>query len=113
MGLQSVDPELAAARNGGTITTPSGMVLDGSKDQSEGPPVTTPMADADGDGVTNEIPTSIVDFMEFYLLTYFKPATYEQSNGVIAGRQKFQEIGCAQCHIPDLQINRDRRVADL
>jgi hypothetical protein len=43
----------------------------------------------------------------------FKPATYEQTTGVSAGRQIFQEIGCAQCHIPDLQIIRDRRVADL
>jgi len=113
MGLQSVDLELAAARNGGRFTTPSGMVLDGARDQIEGPPVTTPMEDADGDGVSNEIPTSIVDFMEFYLLNYFKPATYEQTNTVVAGRQTFLEIGCAQCHIPDLQINRDRRVADL
>ena len=113
MGLQSVDPELAAAHDGGSITTPSGMVLDGTKDRIEGPPVTGPMEDADGDGVSNEIPTSIVDFMEFYLLNYFKPATYEQSTSVIAGRQKFLEIGCAQCHIPDLLINRDRRVADL
>ena len=113
MGLQSVDPELAAAHDGGRITTPSGMVLDGATDRIEGPPVTTPMEDADSDGVSNEIPTSIVDFMEFYLLNYFKPATYQQSTNVIAGRQKFLEIGCAQCHIPDLQINRDRRVADL
>ena len=113
MGLQSVDPQLAAARKGGTITTPSGMVLDGAKDEIEAPPVTDPNEDADGDGVSNEIPTSIVDFMEFYLPNYFKPATYEQSNLVIAGRQKFQQIGCAQCHVPDLQINRDRRVADL
>jgi CxxC motif-containing protein (DUF1111 family) len=51
--------------------------------------------------------------MEFYLLNYFKPATYEQTPGVITGRQKFQDIGCSQCHIPDLQIDRDRRVADL
>jgi CxxC motif-containing protein (DUF1111 family) len=53
------------------------------------------------------------DFMEFYLLNYFKPATYEQSADVLAGRQKFIEIGCAQCHVPDLQINKDRRVADF
>jgi hypothetical protein len=32
---------------------------------------------------------------------------------VTAGRQKFQEIGCTQCHIADLQISRDRRVADV
>ena len=113
MGLQAVDPELASAHNGAAITTPSGMVLDGTKDRIEAPPATSVLDDPDGDGVSNEIPTSIVDFMEFYLLNYFKPATYEQTPAVIAGRQKFQEIGCARCHIPDLQLNRDRRVADL
>ena len=113
MGLQSVDPELAAAHDGGRITTPSGMVLDGSLDRIQAPPARTSWEDSDGDGVSNEIPTSIVDFMEFYLLNYFKPATYEQTPEVIAGRQKFKAIGCAQCHVPDLLINRDRRVADL
>lgn len=113
MGLQAVDPELAASHNGAKITTPSGMVLDGSKDQIEGPPATQVFEDPDGDGVVNEIPTSIVDFMEFYLLNYFKPATYEQTAEVATGRQKFQQLGCTQCHIADLQINKDRRVADL
>jgi mono/diheme cytochrome c family protein len=113
MGLQSVDPDLAAAHGGSRITTPAGMVLDGAQDQIEAPPTSAPTEDPDGDGVSNEIPTSIVDFMEFYLLNYFKPATYEQTSGVRAGRQKFQEVGCTQCHIPDLQLNRDRRVADL
>ena len=113
MGLQAVDPELAAAKDGARITTPSGMVLDGAKDQIEAPPASAAWQDPDADGVSNEIPTSIVDFMEFYLLNYFKPAIYEQTPRVIAGRQKFQEIGCSQCHISDLQINRDRRVADL
>ncbi len=113
MGLQAVDPELAAAHNGAAITTPSGMVLDGTRDKIEAPPTTSALEDADGDGVANEIPTSIVDYMEFYLLNYFKPATYEQTPEVIAGRQKFQEIGCAQCHTADLQLNHDRRVADL
>jgi mono/diheme cytochrome c family protein len=113
MGLQAVDPDLAAAHAGSRIITPSGMVLDGAQDQIEAPSAINPAEDSDGDGVANEIPTSIVDFMEFYLLNYFKPATYEQTPGVLAGRQKFREVGCAQCHIPDLQIDRDRRVADL
>ncbi len=113
MGLQAVDPELAAAHDGRKMISPSGMVLDGTKDQIEAPPAANTFEDPDGDGVSNEIPTSIVDFMEFYLLNYFKPATYEQTPGVITGRQKFQDIGCSQCHIPDLQIDRDRRVADL
>jgi len=113
MGLQAVDAELAAAHDGGRFITPSGMVLDGTTDQIEAPPANATHIDPDHDGVTNEIPTSIVDFMEFYLLNYFKAATYEQTSAVTFGRQKFQEIGCAQCHIADLQINRDRRVADV
>ena len=65
MGLQAVDPELMAAHNGGRFVTPSGMVLDGSLDQVEGPPTDNPAADPDGDGVVNEIPTSLVDHFEF------------------------------------------------
>jgi len=51
--------------------------------------------------------------MEFYLLNYFKPAAGEQNPEVAAGRQKFLQVGCAQCHVPDLHPNRDRRVADV
>jgi len=29
------------------------------------------------------------------------------------GRRLFGDVGCAKCHIPDLTINRDRRVADV
>ena len=113
MGLQGVDPELTAAHNGGRFVTPSGMVLDGSQDQIEAPPTDSPLADPDGDGITNELPTSLIDHEEFYLLNYFKPATYQQTAVTAQGLKKFKEVGCAQCHIPDLQINRDRRVADV
>jgi Predicted thiol oxidoreductase len=113
MGLQSVDGEVMSAKHGSRVTTPTGMVLDGATDQIEEPPTDNPLMDLDSDGVANEIPTSLVDFMEFYLLNYFKPATYEETNNVRHGRQKFVQVGCAQCHIPDLQINRDRRVADV
>jgi hypothetical protein len=113
MGLQSVDPDMMQAHNGARITTPSGMVLDGSQDRIEAPPTDDPFADPDHDGVANEIPTSLVDFMEFYLLNYFKPATYQQTQDTSQGRILFEKSGCAQCHIADLQINRDRRVADV
>src|SRR5215831_14228374 len=79
MGLQSVDPEMMQAHNGARITTPAGMVLDGSRDQIESPPTDNELADPDRDGVANEIPTSLVDYMEFYLLNYFKPAVYRQT----------------------------------
>ncbi|PYM91495.1 MAG: thiol oxidoreductase-like protein [Candidatus Rokuibacteriota bacterium] len=106
MGLQAVDPDLAGANAGHIVTTPAGMVLDGTSDQIEAPPSPDPVRG-------NEIPTSLVDFLEFYLLNYFSPATYEETAFTDQGRTIFTQIGCAQCHVPDLQINRDRRVADV
>src|SRR5262249_12936992 len=113
MGLQAVDPDLMRASRGARITTPSGMVLDGAAAKVDPPPTDDPTADPDGDGVRNEIPSSLVDYLEFYLLNYFKPALYEQTPTINQGRRLFEKLGCATCHIPDLQVNRDRRVADL
>lgn len=113
MGLQSVDPELMQAHNGSRIVTRSGMVLDGSTDRLEAPPTDLVSDDPDHDGVTNEIPASLVDFMEFYLLNYFKPGLYQQTRETDQGRRFFNQIGCADCHIADLKIDRDRRVADV
>jgi hypothetical protein len=113
MGMQAVDPELTAAAAGARITTPSGMVLDGARDAIEVPRAKDAADDPDDDGVSNEIPTSLVDFMEFYLLNYFKPATGEQTVQIALGRATFKEIGCAACHVPNLTINHDRRVADV
>jgi Di-haem oxidoreductase, putative peroxidase len=109
MGLEAVDPELIAASNGGQFTTPSGMVIDGRFDTIETPPVTNESHDSDNDGVVNEIPTSLVDFMEFYLLHYFKAGLGEAGDGL----NQFRALGCATCHIQNLTINRDRRVADV
>lgn len=100
-------------QSGQRVVTPSGMVLDGRIDNIEVAFEQDATTDGDGDGVVNEIPLSIVDFMEFYLLNYFKAGTYRQTTSVATGRSLFSQIGCAQCHIPDLQINRDRRVADV
>ena len=67
----------------------------------------------DRDGMFNEIPTSIVDFMEFYLFNYFKPGTYQHTNTAQIGQNLMAQIGCTTCHIPNLVVNRDRRVADV
>ena len=101
------------AHNGARITTLSGMVLDGSTDRIEAPPTDVVTDDPDRDGVTNEIPASLVDYMEFYLLNYFKPALYRQTRETDQGKRLFTQAGCAGCHIADLQINHDRRVADV
>ena len=115
MGLEANDPDLrnSEASGGQRVVTPAGMVLDGRVDQIEQPPVNNTSHDADNDGVVNEIPTSIVDFMEFYLLHYFKPGTGEGSPEATSGRSAFTSLGCAACHIPDLTIDDDRRVADV
>lgn len=114
MGLEAPDGDLLIASSGGTVQTPAGMTLNGLTDAIEGPPLASPAADSDGDGHVNEVPVSIVDFMEFYLLNYFKAGTGDQTPAdVVSGRAVFTSIGCASCHIANLTINSDRRVADL
>ena len=58
MGIQSDDADLRnAAINRQRVTTPSGMVLDGTIDAIEAPPVTGNNGlDPDGDGIANEMP---------------------------------------------------------
>ena len=113
MGLESFDEDLAKASAGEKVTTPAGMVLDGSIDKVEAPPALSESDDPDLDGVANEIPVSLVDHMEFYLLNYFKPAIYRQTYRVRAGRKIFNKIQCTTCHKPNLTIEHDRRVADV
>ena len=113
MGMQAPDPDLLAASAGADVTTPAGMVLSGTLDAIEAPHATTPSDDADHDGVIDEVPTSIVDYLEFYLLNYFKPGRGEITADVTAGRRIFGRIGCAGCHVPDLTIDHDRRLADV
>ena len=93
--------------------TPAGMVLDGNVDAIEAPPVRSAAEDGDGDGIVNEIDSALIDYLEFYLLNYFKSATYKQTSRTHWGQQRLQEFGCTTCHIPNLTINHDRRVADV
>jgi hypothetical protein len=113
MGVQAVDPDLARAASGHRVVTTAGMVLDGSLDKLEPPPALDANADPDEDGVANEAPQAVIDYLEFYLLNYFKPAHGEQNEITMHGREVFNRIGCASCHVADLQVNRDRRVADV
>jgi len=113
MGLQSPDADLLAASAGARVVTPSGMVLDGAKDAIARPPVNGPGEDGDSDGVTNEIDTSIIDHFEFYLLNYFKPGSGRLTTQTARGRQVMQQVGCTSCHMQNLGIDHDRRVADV
>jgi hypothetical protein len=113
MGLQAVDPLTTQAAAGARVVTPTGMVLNGATDLVKTSLVRNATEDQDLDGKFNEIPTSLVDFMEFYLFNYFKPGEYEHSNTAQIGQNLLVQIGCTACHIPNLVITRDRRVADV
>jgi hypothetical protein len=113
MGLESADPDLLRAAAGDVVMTPSGMLLNGVLDKIEKAPVGSPTTDGDFDEVPDEIPTSIVDHMEFYLLNYFKPGLGEQTADAVAGRAVFTQIGCPSCHVANMIVTQDRRVADL
>jgi di-heme oxidoreductase (putative peroxidase) len=107
MGLEaSADPDLLTASAGGRVVTPSGMVLDGSKDKISAPPA----PDAENG---NEIDPAIVDHLEFYLLNYFKAGHGEANPIADHGRRVFGRVGCTSCHVTDMTINHDRRVADV
>jgi hypothetical protein len=108
MGLaMALDPDLVAAQSG-PVTTAGGMVLNGLTDAIKQPPLVE-----EGDIGTVEQRTALVDYLEFYLLNYFKAGIGEQTANVRHGREVFGEAGCAACHIPTLRIQRDRRVADV
>lgn len=112
MGLQALDPDVLAAARGGRVVTPSGLVLDGTVDRIALPSLLSDI-DGDRDRVRREVEASLVDFLEFYLLNYFKPGAGEQTAQTRLGRRLFEKVGCQTCHIPDLPIERDRRVADV
>jgi hypothetical protein len=116
MGLEAADPDLCAATDPLSpvaVTTPSGMVLDPVLDTIERPPVCDPSEDGDGDGVVNEIDAAVLDFMEFYLLNYFKPGLGRQTQRSQQGLALMRAIDCTGCHRQNLQINVDRRIADV
>jgi Di-haem oxidoreductase, putative peroxidase len=107
VGLEdSNDPDILAASSGKRVVTPSGMVLDGSLDKFSPPP--PPDAD-NGD----EIDPAVADHLEFYLLNYFKPGHSQRNHTTRLGRLVFNHIGCASCHVANLTVNHDRRVADV
>jgi hypothetical protein len=116
MGMQAFDPVLCAATdpaNPQTRTSPAGFVFNPSLDTFERPPVCSASADADGDGIINEIDTALIDHMEFYFLNYFKPGQYQVTSRAQQGLTIMNTIGCTGCHTQNLTINRDRRVADV
>jgi hypothetical protein len=102
MGLQVADADLRAASSGARVITPAGMVLDGGTDAIEAPPA-----------AFGELDPAVVDHLEFYLLNYFKAATGEETVETEQGQRLLAKTNCTRCHVPNMDIARDRRVADV
>ncbi|HET6519017.1 MAG TPA: di-heme oxidoredictase family protein [Geminicoccaceae bacterium] len=114
MGLESPDPILLAAHRKERVESPAGMVLDGMLDAIPTVPVQHAGEDGDGDGVANEIDPALIDYLEFYLLNYFRPALYLPDATLEgSGRRLMHRVDCTSCHRADLVVERDRRVADV
>jgi cytochrome c peroxidase len=116
MGLQASDPILCGVtdeRVPREAESPAGFKYDPKIDKFERPPVCSEALDGDGDGVTNEVGAALVDYLEFYLLNYFKPGQYRTSHRTDEGARLMEKVGCTSCHVRDLEIRNDRRVADV
>ena len=128
MGLESPDPVLCAASDPSSpvrMTTPSGLILDPVLDRIKRPAVCDAGTDGDFDGVRNEIDPALLDHLEFYLLNYFKPGTTQASEraengrgaedgeGAEEGLRLMKSVGCTGCHVQNLRVEHDRRVADV
>jgi hypothetical protein len=116
MGLQAWDPVLCAVtdkKNPRPTTSPAGFKYDPALDDFEEPPVCNASDDLDGDNKAGEIDPALVDYLEYYLLNYFKPATYRVTPRATEGAALMERIGCTSCHVRNLEIRNDRRVADV
>ncbi|MGB0866215.1 MAG: di-heme oxidoredictase family protein [Granulosicoccaceae bacterium] len=116
MGLESFDPVLCAATdpvNPQRVVSVGGFVYDPAVDTFERPVSCDASADNDGDGVTAELDPALIDYMEFYLLNYFKPGRGDINVYTRTGRKLMKSIGCTSCHVPSLTIDTDRRIADV
>ncbi len=95
------------------MISPAGFVFDPTEDEFARPPACEALSDPDGDGVFAEIDPALIDHLEFYLLNYFKPGQYAVSERARRGLRLMENIGCTSCHVKDLRIENDRRVADV
>jgi hypothetical protein len=116
MGLQAWDPVLCAATDPAApkaAVSAGGFKYDPELDDFERPPVCTAAEDLDADGKVGEINPALVDYVEFYLLNYFKPGHYRGTQRTAQGVQLMQRVGCMGCHVRNLEIRKDRRIADV
>ena len=116
MGLQAVDPLTSpAAAAGGRVVTPArhGARRRARQDRGAGRR-RTPTDDPDGDGVAQRDPDarwSTTSSSTCSTTSSRRPTGRPRPRE--PGRASSSAIGCAGCHVADLPIDHDRRVADV
>lgn len=58
--------------------------------------------DGDGDGVTDEILIGELSALHMFNVTLRRPVQDPPTSEVLAGREVFEDVGCADCHVPQL-----------
>ena len=113
MGLESLDPDLAARSGGRGRRRPRACCSTARSTRSRRRP---PRATT-GTGRRRRRgrdPAALVDYVEFYLLNYFKAGDRRADHADAArAARRSRAIGCANCHRPSSRIASDRRVADV
>jgi len=61
--------------------------------------------DADGDGIENEILVGELSVLHVHNVSLPRPRQRVRSRAAQRGRELFEEIGCADCHVPELRTN--------
>lgn len=61
--------------------------------------------DADGDGVANEILAGEISALHIFGTTLERPTIDPLDAQTLTGQILFQQVGCADCHTPELQTN--------
>ncbi len=62
-----------------------------------------PGSDADGDGISDELTIGEMSALSIFLATIPRPRAQSANSDAKKGKQLFISIGCAHCHIPELQ----------
>jgi hypothetical protein len=104
--LQGVDPDLVVKPFGrkGEFATTRDFDIEAMQFHFGMQPVEVvgQDVDADGDGVVNEITVGHLSALQVFATSMPRPVRRSLGQAATRGFDKFQEIGCTSCHVPEL-----------
>ncbi len=113
MGVEVFDPLLCAATDPVSpvpVQTPAGFRYDAAQDQLARPSLCESRMDKPD---ITAVDKAMIDNTEFYLLNFFIQSLQHDAEQERLGRKLLQGLGCSHCHMPDMVVERDRRVIDM